>query len=84
MRTEHDLHIDPLIGNATSDLGEPFAQLGPGLITGCADDDLSGIGAGFGYGPLWTALASFRHDDSRSTHVRPAWHGHRPRSSRHC
>src|SRR6202012_1424891 len=36
--------------------------LGPGLITGAADDDPSGIatysqtGAQFGYGQLWTAL----------------------------
>ncbi len=42
-----------------------FAKLGPGLITGAADDDPSGIstysvaGAGFGYLPLWTALFSF-------------------------
>jgi NRAMP (natural resistance-associated macrophage protein)-like metal ion transporter len=42
-----------------------FSDLGPGLITGCADDDPSGIstysiaGAAFGYGLLWTALASF-------------------------
>jgi NRAMP (natural resistance-associated macrophage protein)-like metal ion transporter len=42
-----------------------FADLGPGLITGCADDDPSGIstysmtGAVFGYGLLWTALLSF-------------------------
>jgi NRAMP (natural resistance-associated macrophage protein)-like metal ion transporter len=42
-----------------------FAGLGPGLITGCADDDPSGIstysmtGAMFGYGLLWTALISF-------------------------
>src|SRR5574340_73165 len=42
-----------------------FAQLGPGLITGAADDDPSGIatysvtGASLGYGPLWTALFSF-------------------------
>ncbi|HWB85546.1 MAG TPA: Nramp family divalent metal transporter [Bryobacteraceae bacterium] len=42
-----------------------FGQLGPGLITGAADDDPSGIatfsvaGAAFGYGPLWTALFSF-------------------------
>jgi NRAMP (natural resistance-associated macrophage protein)-like metal ion transporter len=41
-----------------------FADLGPGLITGCADDDPSGIstysmtGASFGYGLLWTALIS--------------------------
>jgi Mn2+/Fe2+ NRAMP family transporter len=38
--------------------------LGPGLITGCADDDPSGIsthsmaGAAFGSGLLWTALIS--------------------------
>jgi NRAMP (natural resistance-associated macrophage protein)-like metal ion transporter len=42
-----------------------FANLGPGLITGAADDDPSGIstysvaGATFGYVPLWTALFSF-------------------------
>jgi NRAMP (natural resistance-associated macrophage protein)-like metal ion transporter len=42
-----------------------FGRLGPGLITGAADDDPSGIstysvaGASFGYGPLWTALFSF-------------------------
>src|SRR5581483_3696834 len=41
------------------------SDLGPGLITGAADDDPSGIatysvtGASFGYGPLWTALFSF-------------------------
>ena len=42
-----------------------FANLGPGLITGAADDDPSGIstysvaGAAFGYLPLWTAVLSF-------------------------
>jgi Mn2+/Fe2+ NRAMP family transporter len=42
-----------------------FDELGPGLITGAADDDPSGIstysvaGAAFGYAPLWTALFSF-------------------------
>jgi NRAMP (natural resistance-associated macrophage protein)-like metal ion transporter len=42
-----------------------FADLGPGLITGAADDDPSGIstysvaGASFGYLTLWTALFSF-------------------------
>ncbi len=42
-----------------------FANLGPGLITGAADDDPSGIstysvaGAAFGYVPLWMALVSF-------------------------
>ncbi len=45
--------------------GEFFGNLGPGLITGAADDDPSGIstysvtGASFGYAPLWTALFSF-------------------------
>lgn len=42
-----------------------FANLGPGLITGAADDDPSGIstysvaGATFGFSFLWTALFSF-------------------------
>ena len=42
-----------------------FANLGPGLVTGAADDDPSGIstysvaGAVFGYSFLWTALLSF-------------------------
>jgi NRAMP (natural resistance-associated macrophage protein)-like metal ion transporter len=40
-----------------------FKSFGPGLVTGAADDDPSGIatytqtGAQFGYGQLWTALA---------------------------
>jgi NRAMP (natural resistance-associated macrophage protein)-like metal ion transporter len=40
-------------------------ELGPGLITGAADDDPSGIstysvaGASYGYTTLWTALLSF-------------------------
>lgn len=42
-----------------------LARLGPGLITGAADDDPSGIatysqvGAQFGYGMLWTMLFTF-------------------------
>ncbi len=42
-----------------------FSNLGPGIITGAADDDPSGIstysvaGALLGYMPLWTALFSF-------------------------
>ena len=42
-----------------------FSNLGPGLISGAADDDPSGIatysitGAAFGYTPLWTAIFSF-------------------------
>jgi NRAMP (natural resistance-associated macrophage protein)-like metal ion transporter len=45
---------------------QPFLkELGPGLITGAADDDPSGIstysvaGASYGYSTLWTALLSF-------------------------
>lgn len=42
-----------------------FAVLGPGLITGAADDDPSGIstysvaGAAYGYSTLWIALLTF-------------------------
>src|SRR6266446_16173 len=42
-----------------------FINLGPGVITGAADDDPSGIstysvtGAAYGYISLWTALFSF-------------------------
>jgi NRAMP (natural resistance-associated macrophage protein)-like metal ion transporter len=42
-----------------------WKKLGPGLITGAADDDPSGIatysqaGAGFGYAMLWTAILTF-------------------------
>ena len=42
-----------------------FSKLGPGLITGAADDDPAGIatyslaGSQFGYALLWTALFSF-------------------------
>src|SRR5712671_2707068 len=61
----------PLGSNATlpptekPEFGRFFSNLGPGLITGAADDDPSGIstysvaGAAFGYLPLWTALFSF-------------------------
>jgi len=42
-----------------------FSELGPGLITGAADDDPSGIstysitGASFGYAQLWTVFFAF-------------------------
>jgi NRAMP (natural resistance-associated macrophage protein)-like metal ion transporter len=42
-----------------------FSQLGPGLITGAADDDPSGIatysqaGAQYGFGLLWTLVLTF-------------------------
>src|SRR3954466_9384477 len=43
----------------------PLRKLGPGLITGAADDDPSGIatysqaGAQFGFDMLWTSLVTF-------------------------
>src|SRR3984893_952615 len=46
-------------------LSRSFAVLGPGLITGAADDDPSGIstysvaGAAYGYATLWIALLTF-------------------------
>jgi NRAMP (natural resistance-associated macrophage protein)-like metal ion transporter len=46
-------------------LKRTLAILGPGLITGAADDDPSGIstysvaGAAYGYGTLWIALLTF-------------------------
>src|SRR5579862_7340046 len=46
-------------------LRSSFAILGPGLITGAADDDPSGIstysvaGAAYGYATLWIALLTF-------------------------
>ncbi len=54
------------VANETKKIKRKFSRflriLGPGLITGAADDDPSGIatyaqtGAQFGYGQLWTAL----------------------------
>jgi NRAMP (natural resistance-associated macrophage protein)-like metal ion transporter len=54
--------------NAKGTAGEPttwLKKLGPGLITGAADDDPSGIatysqaGAQFGFGMLWTLLFTY-------------------------
>ena len=58
---------DPLVAKKGkhSRAREILWKLGPGLITGAADDDPSGIatysqvGAQFGYGMLWTMLFSF-------------------------
>ncbi|QBO58613.1 NRAMP family divalent metal transporter [Chryseobacterium salivictor] len=50
------------IRSATRKIKEFFGLFGPGITTGAADDDPSGIatysqtGAQFGYGQLWTAL----------------------------
>jgi NRAMP (natural resistance-associated macrophage protein)-like metal ion transporter len=52
-------------GKAYKLLKRTFAILGPGLITGAADDDPSGIstysvaGAAYGYATLWIALFTF-------------------------
>jgi NRAMP (natural resistance-associated macrophage protein)-like metal ion transporter len=65
---ETDSGIEKMAGPKSREIGRVrkfFANLGPGLITGAADDDPSGIstysvtGASFGYMPLWTALFSF-------------------------
>jgi NRAMP (natural resistance-associated macrophage protein)-like metal ion transporter len=52
-------------GKVSNLLKRSFAVLGPGLITGAADDDPSGIstysvaGAAYGYATLWIALLTF-------------------------
>jgi len=52
-------------GKRANFLQSSFATLGPGLITGAADDDPSGIstysvaGAAYGYATLWIALLTF-------------------------
>ena len=52
----------PVRAGGVAGIGRLLRVLGPGLITGAADDDPSGIatytqtGAQFGYGQLWTAL----------------------------
>src|SRR4029078_13485534 len=53
------------VNKSSTPLVRFLRRLGPGLITGAADDDPSGIstlprtGAAFGYAQLWTALFSF-------------------------
>jgi len=56
---------EPLAGQAGKGPGRVLRSLGPGLVTGAADDDPSGIatysqvGAQFGFGLAWTMLFSF-------------------------
>lgn len=58
-RTTHLMRMRKKIGKKFQKF---FASFGPGLITGAADDDPSGIatysqtGAQFGFGQLWTAF----------------------------
>src|SRR6201993_297885 len=64
---DHLQHAEkrPQRGKLEKALRRFFGILGPGLITGAADDDPSGIstysvtGAAFGLTPLWTAAFSF-------------------------
>jgi len=57
-------NVDPLLKRPT-EVNSWVAKLGPGLITGAADDDPSGIatysqaGAAFGYNILWTLLLTY-------------------------
>src|SRR5471030_1496995 len=57
-------NVDPLSKRHT-EVNSWVAKLGPGLITGAADDDPSGIatysqaGAAFGYNILWTLLLTY-------------------------
>ena len=60
-----ELRDRPSASPPTNRIVEYLSNLGPGLVTGAADDDPSGIstysvaGAWFGYATLWTALVSF-------------------------
>ncbi len=57
--------MPPTLTSKKHSLERFFSSLGPGLITGAADDDPSGIstysvtGAQFGLSALWTAVVSF-------------------------
>ncbi len=59
------LRMRSSVSGPSGRLSEFLEDLGPGLITGAADDDPSGIstysvaGASYGYATLWTALLSF-------------------------
>jgi Mn2+/Fe2+ NRAMP family transporter len=59
---ESDIDPETADGKSDSDADSWFAKLGPGLITGAADDDPSGIatysqaGAQFGFNMLWSVL----------------------------
>ena len=63
-RYEHGMIPPPAATTAPPPPASLIRRLGPGLITGAADDDPSGIatysqvGAQFGYGLAWTMLFS--------------------------
>jgi NRAMP (natural resistance-associated macrophage protein)-like metal ion transporter len=65
---QREIYMDmstPSAAPASSEKEGWLSKLGPGLITGAADDDPSGIatysqaGAQFGYGMLWTVLLTY-------------------------
>jgi Mn2+/Fe2+ NRAMP family transporter len=57
--------VSPHLSRLLSRLFRAFQKLGPGIVTGAADDDPSGIatysqvGAQFGFAMLWTMLFSY-------------------------
>lgn len=59
------LHADPKLVSVSRELRTGAHDLGPGLVTGVADDDPSGIatytvaGATYGYRLLWMSLITF-------------------------
>ena len=62
------MHNPPVgwgLHQARERLGRSLHELGPGIVTGAADDDPSGIatysqaGAQFGYGLLWTLVLTY-------------------------
>ena len=66
----------------------PLARIGPGLITGVADDDPSGIATySQAERPIWPEHAvdyatRISADGSDTVHVRPNWPRHRQRAGR--
>jgi NRAMP (natural resistance-associated macrophage protein)-like metal ion transporter len=62
---DHEHHLGAVATHARRKLQLGFGRLGPGLITGAADDDPSGIatysqaGAQFGLSMLWTLIFTY-------------------------
>ena len=61
----HKPRVGRGLHQARERLGKSLHELGPGIVTGAADDDPSGIatysqaGAQFGYGLLWTLVLTY-------------------------
>src|ERR1039457_7291025 len=64
-RTVSARSVSPHLSRLLSRLFRAFQKLGPGIVTGAADDDPSGIatysqvGAQFGFTMLWTMLLTY-------------------------